>query len=77
MPFRTHRRDVNPFESDTKGRLLGINVSINWPSNIHQQTKVPDSWRAIQLILLRQKRVKRAASTDTGLKRSLCLAQLT
>ena len=36
MPFRTYRRDVNPCESGTKGRLFGLDVSINWPSNRNQ-----------------------------------------
>ena len=27
--FRTHRKDVNPFETDTKGRLFVVDVSAN------------------------------------------------
>ena len=32
MSFRTYRSDVHPFETDTKGRLFVVDVSINWPS---------------------------------------------
>ena len=62
MPFRTYRRDVNPFETDTKGKLFVVDVSINWPSNRDWQTKVLDSWKATQRILLRQKSVKETES---------------
>ena len=37
---------MNLFETDTEGRLFVIDVSINWPSNRHWQTKVLDSWKA-------------------------------
>ena len=32
-PLRTYRRDVNPVETDTKGRLFVVDVSrsVNWP----------------------------------------------
>ena len=46
MSLRNYRRDVNPYETDTKGRLFGLDVSINWPSNRHWQTKELDSWKA-------------------------------
>ena len=58
MSFRTYRRDVHPFETDTKGRLLGVDVSINWPRKRHWLTKVLDSWKATQQNLLRQRYVK-------------------
>ena len=58
MSFRTYRRDVNPFETNTKGRLSVVAVSINWPSHRNWQTKVLDSWKAAQLNLLLQKSVK-------------------
>ena len=53
-----NRRDVNPFETDTKGRLFVVDVSMNWPDNRIWQTKVLDSWKATQLNLLRLKYVK-------------------
>ena len=55
MSFQTYRRDVNPLETDTLGRLFGVDVCINWPSNRNGQTKVLDSWKTTQLNLLRQK----------------------
>ena len=58
MSFRTYGRDVNPFETDTKGRLFVVDVSINWPSNRNWLTKVLDSWKVNQLNWLRQKWVK-------------------
>ena len=57
MSFRTYRRDGNPFETYTKGRLFVVDVSINWPSDRNWQTKILDSWEAAQLNLLRQKSV--------------------
>ena len=59
MLFRTYRRDVNPFETDTTGKLFVVDVSINWPSKRNWQTKVLDSGKATQLNLLCQKNVKR------------------
>ena len=52
MSSRTYRRNVNPFDSDNKGRLFVVDVSINWPSNRNWQTKVLDSCKARQLNLL-------------------------
>ena len=57
MSFRTNRRDVNQFETDTKGRLFVVGVSINWPSNRKRQTKMLDSWKVTQLSLFHQERV--------------------
>ena len=57
MSFRTYRRDVNPFETGTKGRLFVVGVSTNWPSKGNGQTKLLDSWKVTQLNLLRQKSV--------------------
>ena len=54
MSFRTYRRGVNQSETDTKGRLFVVGVSINWPSNRKWQAKVLDSWKIAQLSLLRQ-----------------------
>ena len=48
--LRTYRRDIYPFETDTKGRLFVVDVSINWPSNRNCQTKVLDSWNVTQRI---------------------------
>ena len=31
MSFGTYRRDVHPLETDTKGRLFSVDVSIDWP----------------------------------------------
>ena len=58
MSFRTLRRDVNLFETDAKGRLFGVDVSINWPSNRSWKAKGLDSWKVTQLNLLRQESVK-------------------
>ena len=55
--FRTYKRDVNPFETDTEGRLFVVDVSINWLTNRNWQTKVPDSWKVTQMILLRRRNV--------------------
>ena len=57
MPFQTYRRDVDPFETDTKGKLFIVDVSINWPSNRSWLTKVLDSWKVTQLTLPRQRSV--------------------
>ena len=57
MSFRTYRRDVNPFEDYSKGRLFGTDVSMDWPSKRDWQTIVFDSWKATQLNLFRQKSV--------------------
>ena len=57
MSLQTYRRDANPFETDTKGRLFGLDVSINWPTNRNWQTTALDSWKATQLNLPRQKSV--------------------
>ena len=46
MSFLTYRRDIHPFEADTKGRHFLTDVSIHWPSNRKWQTKVSDSCRA-------------------------------
>ena len=67
MSFRTYRRDVSPFEAYTKGRLFGLDVSINWPSNRHWQIKKLDSWKATQLNLLRQKSVNSTSRTKPWL----------
>ena len=56
--FRAYRRDVNQFETGTKGRLFVVDVSVNWPSNRKWQTKVLDSWKATQLTFLCQACVK-------------------
>ena len=61
MLFRNYRRDVDPFEADTKGKLFIVDVSINWPSNRNWQIKLLDSWKATELDLLRQKSVKLTA----------------
>ena len=55
---QTYRKDENRFETDTKGRLYVVDISIDWPSDRNEQTKVLDSWKATQLNLLRQKSVK-------------------
>ena len=67
MSFPIYWRDVNPFETDTKGRLFVVGVSKNWPSNRNGLTKVLDSWTATQLNLLRQKSVnlKKVRPWDT------------
>ena len=39
MSLRTYRRDVSPFETDTKGRLFVVDVSINKPINKYWQSK--------------------------------------
>ena len=39
----------HPFE-DTKGRLLVVGVSINWPSNRNWPIKVLDDWRVSQWV---------------------------
>ena len=57
MSFRTYRRDVNPFETDTKGGLFVTDVSIKWPNNRNWQSKELDLWKATQLNLLHQKSV--------------------
>ena len=57
MSFRTYRRDVNPFETDTKGRLFVVDGSIDWPGNRNWQTKVLDPLKATQLNVLRHKGV--------------------
>ena len=49
--------EVNSFQTDTKGRLFGVDVSTNWPSDRNWQTKVLDSWKATQLNLLRKKSI--------------------
>ena len=61
MSFRTYRKDVNPFETDTKGRHFIVDVSVNWPSNRNWQIKVCDSWGTSQLKLLLQKSVNHSA----------------
>ena len=61
MSFRTYRRDVNQFETYTKGRLFVVDASTHWPSNRKWQTKVLDSWNVNQLSLLRQECVKASA----------------
>ena len=38
------QKKENPFETDTKGRLFVVDVSINWPSDGNGQTEVLDSW---------------------------------
>ena len=55
MSFQIYRRDVNPFETDTKRKLFVTDVFISWPMNRHWQTKVLDSWKVTQLNLQRQK----------------------
>ena len=57
MSFRTYRGEVNPFETDTKGRLFVVGASVNWPSNRNRRTKVLGSWKATRLNLLRRKSV--------------------
>ena len=49
LSFRTHRRDVNPVETDAKGTLFVVDVYVNWRSYRNWQTKVLDSWKATQL----------------------------
>ena len=39
MSFRTYKRDVNPFEVDTEGRLfVVVDVSKNWATDRNWQT---------------------------------------
>ena len=57
MSFRIYRGYVNPVETDTKGRLFVVDVSITWTSNRNRRTKELDSWKATQPNLLRQKSV--------------------
>ena len=66
MSFPNYRRDANPFETDGKGRLFVLDVSINWLSNRNWQTKILDSWKATQLDLLRQKSVSTPVTTLSG-----------
>ena len=49
FPTCTYRRDVHPFETDTKGRLFIVDVSINWATDRHWQTKLLDTWKVPQL----------------------------
>ena len=42
--------DVHPFETDFKGRLFVVDVSINWPSCRNWQTKVLVSWKVTQRV---------------------------
>ena len=56
-PFWTNTRDVNPFETDTKGWLFVVDVSVNWSTDRNWQTKVLDTWKVTQLNLLRHKSV--------------------
>ena len=73
MSFRTYTWDVNLFETDTKGRLLGVDVSINWPSKRNWQTQVLDSWKATRLDILRQNSVKNWVSSGCTARRlALC-----
>ena len=66
MSFQIYRRDVNPFDTDSKGRLIVVDVSINWPSNRNLETKVLDSWKATRLTLLLRKCVfKQSLSSRT------------
>ena len=51
MSFPTYRIDVHPFETDTRGRLVVVDVFINWPSNRNWRTKGIDSRKATQLNL--------------------------
>ena len=46
-----------PFETDTKGRLFVVEVSINWATNRNGQTKVFDTWKVTKPKFVRQKRV--------------------
>ena len=43
MSFRLHSRNVNQFETDTKGRLFVVDVSIHWVTDRNWQTKVLDT----------------------------------
>ena len=45
---------MHPFETDTKGRLLVVDVSVNWATDRHWQTKVLDTGKVTRLDLLRQ-----------------------
>ena len=54
-----YRRDVHPFETDTKGRLFVVDVTIDWPNNRNGQTRVLDSWKVTLLNLHRRESVNR------------------
>ena len=53
----TYRRDVHPFETDTKGRHSVVDVYLNWATNRNWQTKVLDTRTVTQLNLPRQESV--------------------
>ena len=45
----------HPFETDTKGRLFVVDISIDRPSSRNWRTKVLDSWKVFQRIYLVRK----------------------
>ena len=55
---KPYRRDVHPFEADTKGRLFVVDVSVKWPSNRNWQTKVLDSRKVTQQVYFVRKVIR-------------------
>ena len=63
----TYKRGAHPFETATKGNTVSLwhfyklGVSITWVTNRNRQTQLLETWKVIQLNLLRQKTVNHRA----------------
>ena len=57
--------NVNPFKTDTKGRVFVVDASINWPSNRNWQAKVLESFKVSQRIYFFRKVLRRPTSSST------------
>ena len=55
--FKTYKRDVHSFVTDTKGRHFVPGVSIHWTNKRNWQVKGLGTWKVTQLNLPRQESV--------------------